>query len=77
MNLLINLSNQPMEELDVIKRWCTLLQETQQCLMRLPKKLRDTLTQTFRGLAVLMVELVYRNVDVFEENYDSLISTAT
>jgi hypothetical protein len=27
MNLLINSSNQPMEKLDVIKRWCPLLQE--------------------------------------------------
>ena len=33
MNLLINLSNQPMEELDVIKRWCTLLQEDTENVM--------------------------------------------
>jgi hypothetical protein len=45
--------------------------------MRLTKKLRDASRQTFRDLAVLMVELVYSNVDVFEGNYDCLISTAT
>lgn len=33
MNLLINLSNQPMEELDVIKRWRTLLQEDTENVM--------------------------------------------
>lgn len=62
-DLLINLSNQPMEELDVIKRWCTLLHEdtTNIIPIRWTKQLRGIWTVTSRDL-VLMAELVYRNV---------------